>query len=377
MTSFSLSNPSTGRTARLASGDPGGGRLRMVDALAGVLLGRRSLPVQIAVATLSVGLAYAARSALGDNMPPGFPFLTFFPAILVTAVFASVRMGLVATVVSLLLAWYAFIPPYGSFAADGPVLLALGFFLAFNLSELFLIWLSRLVLIRLAEERERSAAIATSRDLMFTELQHRVSNNLSTVSALLRMQAARLADSPEARQALLDSTQRLNTVARIQRSLYAPDVQEIAVQPFLRQLSADTGEAYAADAEAELEVDAEDFCIGADQAIPFGLVASEMIMNALEHARTPGETLRVLVRCRCFRLETGGEEIRLEISDNGRGLPEGLDLTQAKSLGVAIALQFAQSLEGSLTLRNRSDGQGALAALVFPRAPSGGRGADG
>ncbi len=51
-------------------------------------------------------------------LPPGFPFLTFFPAIMLTAFIGGTRPGILCAVLSVLSAWYWFIPPFMSFVVD-------------------------------------------------------------------------------------------------------------------------------------------------------------------------------------------------------------------------------------------------------------------
>ncbi|MDQ3038459.1 MAG: hybrid sensor histidine kinase/response regulator, partial [Pseudomonadota bacterium] len=65
------------------------------------------------------GMALAARFALIGILPPsGFPFLTFFPAVLLTAYLAGLWPGLLVAALSTLAAWYFFIDPAG--ALTGP-----------------------------------------------------------------------------------------------------------------------------------------------------------------------------------------------------------------------------------------------------------------
>jgi two-component system, sensor histidine kinase PdtaS len=343
----------------------------MIVQVSRVLLGRRSLPAQLAVATLAVLLAFGIRLSVDDLLPAGFPFLTFFPAVLITAIFASVAMGVVAAVVSGVLAWVFFIPPFNGLSLAPSALLAMAFYAVITAVELFFIALSASALRHVQAERMRSLQLAKSRDLMFAELQHRVSNNLATVGALLRAQAARV-DSEDAKQALLDSMQRLNTVARIQRDLHAPEAQAIETRAFLNRLSADIAEAFGRADDVRISVEADKFRIPAEKAVPFGLVAGEMIMNALEHAQPAEGLLRIDIHGKVEGLpETGYGRVSLRILDNGQGLRTDPENERDANLGVSIAQQFARTLEGTLTLANRPDGPGAEAALSFPLAMAG------
>ncbi|RZK86121.1 MAG: DUF4118 domain-containing protein [Methylobacterium sp.] len=56
-------------------------------------------------------LALGLRFALDDILPPGFPYLTFFPAVILTTFFFGLRPGITCATLSGFAAWYFFIPP--------------------------------------------------------------------------------------------------------------------------------------------------------------------------------------------------------------------------------------------------------------------------
>ncbi|HVF93665.1 MAG TPA: ATP-binding protein [Sphingomonas sp.] len=71
---------------------------------------------------LAIALACAAMGArlvLGTRLS-GFPFLTFFPAILLATLFAGRGGGTICAVLSTLFAWYCLVTPKNSFAIDSP-----------------------------------------------------------------------------------------------------------------------------------------------------------------------------------------------------------------------------------------------------------------
>ena len=63
-------------------------------------------------------LALAVRFAFNGLLPAGFPYLTFFPAVLLTAFFCGTGPGIVTATLSVAAAWFWFIPPFDSFALD-------------------------------------------------------------------------------------------------------------------------------------------------------------------------------------------------------------------------------------------------------------------
>jgi K+-sensing histidine kinase KdpD len=171
-------------------------------------------------AALALSLvALTARWGLGDAFPPGFPFLTFFPAVVLSGFLFGRGPGILSAVLCGLLAWYFFIPPAMSFALVPGAGLALGFYVGVVSVDLLLIdWMQRGTA-RLRLERERSQMLAERSQLLFSELQHRVSNNLQMVGAVLALQQRSVSD-PAARQALADAGGKLQTIGRIQRQLY-------------------------------------------------------------------------------------------------------------------------------------------------------------
>ena len=57
-------------------------------------------------AVAATGAALLLRMVLDPVLPPGFPYLTFFPAVVLTAFFFGLRPGIICAVLSGLAAWY-------------------------------------------------------------------------------------------------------------------------------------------------------------------------------------------------------------------------------------------------------------------------------
>jgi two-component sensor histidine kinase len=323
---------------------------------------RRSPLFRWGFAAASFAAAAGLRFALDGQLPPGFPFLTFFPAIILTAFFAGLVEAVVIAVAAGVTAWFYFLEPVRSFALDGHSLLALGFFTLIVATDIFLVYLAHVAIARLRAPEERTRALAEARELMFMELQHRVSNHLQVVSSLLKFQRRGVTD-PEAQRALDEASARLALVARIQRQLHDPASQTIDIARFLREMARDIVEAAGAGDRVEVQVEAQPLTVEAQQAVPFGLVATELLSNAVEHGFADGRsgTIRVALS------QDGDGGVTLRVCDTGRGLPEGFDLEGEPGLGMTIARQFSEQLGGRLSLHSAG---GTVAQLTFPRAPA-------
>ncbi|WP_437161468.1 ATP-binding protein [Falsiroseomonas sp. E2-1-a20] len=128
---------------------------------------------------LGIGLfsaALAGRYALGPILPPlGFPFLTFFPAVLLATYFGGMGPGLVTGALSTMAAWYFFIAPYGSFAlVTTPEVIALVFFVAVVLVDIVVVHLMNSAVNRVEDEKARSAHLAEELQRLNTSLEERV-----------------------------------------------------------------------------------------------------------------------------------------------------------------------------------------------------------
>lgn len=71
----------------------------------------------IALAIVFSGLSTWVRLLIAP-VEAGFPYVTYFPAVSLAAVFGGYKSGLIATCIGMTLATYMFIPPYFSFSFD-------------------------------------------------------------------------------------------------------------------------------------------------------------------------------------------------------------------------------------------------------------------
>lgn len=90
-------------------------------------LGRRAWVGYVSAVSATVA-ALLVRYAIDRALPPGFPYLTFFPAVILTTFFCGIRPGILCATLSGIAAWYFFIPPYNAFVLNGTIAIALGLY---------------------------------------------------------------------------------------------------------------------------------------------------------------------------------------------------------------------------------------------------------
>lgn len=312
---------------------------------------------------VAIGLAIIAtiiRQAADNLLPPGFPFLTFFPAVIVTAFVAGRGPGTLCGVLSLLSSWYFFIPPANTFVLSAPVATALLFFAAVVIVDVLLIDGLQQRQEKLVESQRQLSAMADQQTLLFQELQHRVANNLASVSSMLRIQRRQIERTPEIALTVLESAdQRIELMGRVHRQLYNPAAREIPLPEQIESVVAQAQDVAGA-GDVRVVVNAVDAPLAIDRMMTLMLLITEVLNNSIKHAFPEGSSGEVRLT-----LEPASPgRLRLTIADNGRGLsPEHADVPRHRGLGTAITKGFATQLGGTITV----DGSNGVRTIVeFP-----------
>jgi two-component sensor histidine kinase len=86
--------------------------------------------------------------------------------------------------------------------------------------------------------------------------------------------------------------------------------------------------------------------MGADLAVPCGLILNELMSNALKHAFPNGASGEVKVR-----LRSGSDgRCALCVEDTGVGIPPDLEVHTSKSLGLRLVRSLTQQIRGTFEL---------------------------
>lgn len=193
------------------------------------------------------------------------------------------------------------------------------------------------------------------------EVHHRVKNNLQTVASILRMQARR-SDSAEARVQLQEAVNRVLAVSVIHEFLSDYDQQSINIREVCQRIATQTQRAVVQpDKQITLQVLGPAIYLPSQQATTCALVANELLLNALEHGYSDRDSGTVTLR-----LEDFGDQIKLEVADDGSGLPADFDLATADSHGLNIVRTLVEGdLRGAFVLEPAETGTQAV--VVFKK----------
>ncbi len=238
--------------------------------------------------------------------------------------------------------------------------MAIAFFAVICAVDILIIDRLTSTLAALRVEREKALHHANQRDTLFKELQHRIGNNLQSVSALLNVQMRAVTD-PAAKRALGDAVQRVGIIADIHRMFHDPAHADGRIdEDFTRELAERCIATAGAGERVTLTTSVTPVALPQDKFMPVALILTECINNALEHGL--GDRDRGLI---AITLTRNGEDCELMVRDDGPGLPAGFDLAASRSIGLTVLRAFAGQLDGRFTMTSEG---GTVCRLVF-RAP--------
>jgi two-component sensor histidine kinase len=183
---------------------------------------------------------------------------------------------------------------------------------------------------------------------------------------MLRMKRRVLELDPSAGERLFESAQsRLDTMARIHRRLYSPESLELPIDEFLRGLCTDILAARGVQ-NVKCLVHAADVSFDLQRLVAVGLIINELVTNSAKHAFTDREGGTISISLE----QDSTKHFILTVKDDGRGLRQGLDLINGKSLGLLILNGLAAQLGGELSWIEQSRGTAVRLAFLLGSPPA-------
>jgi two-component sensor histidine kinase len=329
---------------------------------------RLSAPVRYAFAgVLMVSVFIARLTVLAPFLPPGFPFLISFGAVLFISSLFKSGPGVFATMLATALSLYYVIPPIGSFAADDPAQY-FGAALFVAVASLMTTTISELhdAVDRAKAATERSQAAEEHRALLLREFRHRTRNDLQSIVSLLNLRA-RSATGGE-QKGLKAAAAHCIGLGRVHSHLMSatPGFGEEAVvdcRDFVCGLVRDfKASVHNTHPWLVIHSDSESYPISCERAVQLGLVLNECLVNAVRYAFPEGgEGYGERMGQISVHFNRQDSSFVLTVRDDGDGMevdPGGLRSRLLKAL--------SRQLRGEFERGPGPDGIGTRCELRFP-----------
>lgn len=207
------------------------------------------------------------------------------------------------------------------------------------------------------KEQEVTALLHEKEDLL-REVHHRIKNHMSTIASIISLRANSIEDSAVI-NVLEEVQNKIRIMQDIYQSLYTGEqVQSVRISSFLHNLINDIQETYVFAEMIRIETNIDDIEVSAKQSLPVGIIINELLTNAIKYAFS--ETGQGTIKVRVGKDEEG--YLRIEVSDNGTGLPEGVLERREYGFGLTLVQGYAEQFNGSFTVEN---GNGTTATVTL------------
>jgi PAS domain S-box-containing protein len=198
------------------------------------------------------------------------------------------------------------------------------------------------------------------KELLLTEIHHRVKNNLAIISSLLQLQQLYTQDE-QIKTMLMESQGRLRSMSLVHEILYRNgDFSKVSFSKYLSEIGEYVQATFAKpEQDIMFEISTDNCELEITKAIPCGLIVNELITNAFKYAFN-GRNGGIIV----ISMKEQGDYYVLEICDDGPGLPSGINWSESKTMGFTLVRTLSTQLKGALTVENKN---GARVVLTFPK----------
>jgi PAS domain S-box-containing protein len=199
-------------------------------------------------------------------------------------------------------------------------------------------------------EQDLQASIR-EKEVLLSEIHHRVKNNLAVVSGMMQLQAFD-EKNKDVEMRLYDSIFRIQTMATIHELLYQSDsFSQLIFSDIIDKLVQSVHDTLQSGKDLDLVIEKKQIELNINQAIPCSLIINEVVTNIYKHAFKNRNKGKIFVD-----IHEEGDKIVLKIADNGVGLPDGLDPNESGTLGMHIISILTRQLEGNYQFDSSENG---------------------
>jgi len=216
--------------------------------------------------------------------------------------------------------------------------------------EVKLLKLFAQILVNINNREEQELKIKKSLEeklILIKEIHHRVKNNLQLISSLLYLQGSYEKDE-KYKELLAESESRVKSMAVLYDKIHQNEnVNKINLGEYIRSINLGLKGQYDFNDNINLIDEIENIQFDIDKAILCGLIVNELVTNAFKYAFSDQINKKITVK-----ILKQADNIRISVSDNGKGIKGNLEEVSKKSLGLSLVQNLTRQLEGSIKMEN-------------------------
>ncbi|ADI73662.1 signal transduction histidine kinase [Methanohalobium evestigatum Z-7303] len=179
------------------------------------------------------------------------------------------------------------------------------------------------------------------------ELHHRIKNNLQIINSLINLQSENF-DDEDVINAFRDTQNRVSSMSLVHQKLYqSQELNNLSLNGYIKDLAENLNDIYGGN-NTKINVDVQDFHLGIDTIIPLGMIVNEIISNSLKYAFSDDDNGIINIEFNSNKCYV------LIIEDNGKGIPDNIDIENPGTLGLQLINTLVKQLNGEIELERKS-----------------------
>ena len=203
---------------------------------------------------------------------------------------------------------------------------------------------------RIQAENQIKASL-NEKEILLKEIHHRVKNNMTVISSLLKLQSNSTNDD-KIKDILKESQNRVFAMSAVYEMLHSSDnLSKIDLNTYLSKITNSIFQTYTINqAKVKFSCSVEDSLISISQAYPLGLIINELISNSLKYAFPEDRKGEISVS-----MKKQGSALELIVMDDGIGIPKDFNWKNSKSLGLKLVTTLVENqLDGTIDMENKN-----------------------
>ena len=199
------------------------------------------------------------------------------------------------------------------------------------------------------------------RELLLKELYHRTKNNMLVISSMLSLHSA-YTENADFSRILMDIGNKIQSMALVHKKLYqSKDLTHVEMKEYINDLFDLIRSSYNSHfGKIGFNLDLDDIFVSIDTAVSCGIIINELLSNSFKYAFPDKRDGFITIQLKLI----DENKLFLKIEDNGIGIPDKFDLTEADSLGIRTIIGIAENqLMGDIIFKSE---EGFSCEIKFP-----------